>query len=61
MPYKSAAQRAWFHANKPEMAKEWDRATPAGAKLPEHVGDPPQKKRGGREGAAKRSTGYRTR
>lgn len=37
MPYKSKAQRAWMHANHPEMAKEWDKETPKGKKLPEHV------------------------
>lgn len=37
MPYKSKAQRGWMHANKPEMAKKWDKETPKGKKLPEHV------------------------
>jgi hypothetical protein len=36
MPFLSEAQRARMHANKPEMAKEWESATPEG-KLPEHV------------------------
>ncbi len=44
MPYKSQAQRRWMHANKPEMAKEWDAATPAGKKLPQHVKKKPKKK-----------------
>lgn len=34
MPMKSQAQRAWMHANKPEMAKEWEAHTPKGKKLP---------------------------
>ena len=25
MPYKSAKQRAWMHANKPDMAEKWDK------------------------------------
>lgn len=37
MPFKSQAQRAWMHANKPEMAKEWEAATPRGSKLPDHI------------------------
>lgn len=37
MPFRSQAQRRWMHAQKPEMAKEWEAATPAGAKLPDHV------------------------
>ena len=24
MPFKSEKQRGWMHANKPEMAKEWE-------------------------------------
>tara|TARA_B100001123_G_C15060297_1_gene927286 strand:+ start:164 stop:292 length:129 start_codon:yes stop_codon:yes gene_type:complete len=24
MPFKSKKQRAWMHANKPEMAKRWE-------------------------------------
>ena len=34
MPFKSQAQRAWMHANKPAMAKRWDKHTPKGKKLP---------------------------
>jgi len=37
MPYKSKAQRAYFHARLPELAKEWDKETPKGKKLPERV------------------------
>ena len=44
MPFKSEAQRKFMFKNKPAMAKEWEAATPAGAKLPERVG---KKKAGG--------------
>jgi len=37
MPFKSKSQRAWMHANKPKMAKEWERHTPKGKKLPKKV------------------------
>lgn len=33
MPFKSQAQRGWMHANKPAMAKRWEKETPKG-KLP---------------------------
>ena len=33
MPFKSLAQRAWMYAQKPEMAKQWEKETPKG-KLP---------------------------
>ena len=36
MPFKSQKQRAWMYANKPEMAKEWERHT-AKKKLPKKV------------------------
>lgn len=36
MPFKSQKQREWMHANRPEMAEEWERHTPAGP-LPERV------------------------
>lgn len=36
MPFKSQAQRAWMHANHPEMAKRWETHTPEG-KLPARV------------------------
>ena len=36
MPFKSKSQRAWMHANKPSMAKEWEGHTPKG-KLPKKV------------------------
>jgi len=25
MPYKSSKQRKWMHANKPKLAKKWDK------------------------------------
>lgn len=37
MPMKSKAQRAFLHANKPELAKKFERETPKDAKLPKHV------------------------
>lgn len=37
MPFVSKAQRAFMYANHPAMAAEFQAATPAGKKLPEHV------------------------
>lgn len=37
MPFKSQAQRGFMYANHPEMAKEFEAATPKGKKLPQHV------------------------
>lgn len=37
MPMVSEAQRKWMHANKPEMAKRWEKHTPKGKKLPKKV------------------------
>ena len=37
MPFVSKAQRRWMYANKPDMAKKWEKETPKGAKLPERV------------------------
>lgn len=39
---KSQAQRAYLHANKPKVAKEFESKTPKGKKLPKKV----KKKRG---------------
>jgi len=36
MPFKSQAQRGFMYAKHPEIAKRWEKETPAG-KLPEHV------------------------
>ena len=37
MPFKSKAQRGWMHANKPAMAKRWEKETPKGKPLPKKV------------------------
>lgn len=37
MPFESQAQRAWMYANKPEMAKQWEKDTPKGKKLPRKI------------------------
>jgi hypothetical protein len=37
MPFKSQKQRAWMHANHPEMAKRWEAETPKGKKLPKRA------------------------
>lgn len=37
MPFKSKAQRRFMYAKHPEIAKEFESATPKGKKLPEHV------------------------
>ena len=37
MPMKSKSQRAYLWAKHPEVAKEFESATPKGKKLPEHV------------------------
>lgn len=37
MPMKSKAQRKYLHANKPELAKEFESKTPKGKKLPKKV------------------------
>ena len=37
MPFKSEAQRRFMHAKHPEVAKEFEKETPKGKKLPQHV------------------------
>ena len=37
MPMKSQAQRAYLWMHEPEVAKEFEKATPKNAKLPYHV------------------------
>src|SRR5579883_2288843 len=37
MPMRSQAQRAYLHIHHPEIAAEFERATPKGKKLPKHV------------------------
>jgi len=34
MPFRSQKQREWMYANHPEMAKQWEKDTPRGRKLP---------------------------
>jgi len=46
MPFKSNAQRKFLFANHPDVAKEFAKATPKGAKLPEHVKSKPKPKKG---------------
>jgi hypothetical protein len=38
MPFHSEAQRKWMHVHHPEMAERWEKHTPKGKDLPEHVG-----------------------
>jgi hypothetical protein len=52
MPFVSEAQRRWMWANKPDLAREWEAATPPGP-LPEHVA-PKKRKVTRRKPAAKR-------
>ena len=37
MPFKSKAQRKFMYAKHPNLAAEFEAATPKGKKLPEHV------------------------
>lgn len=37
MPFKSQAQKGYLYANEPKVAKEFQKATPKGAKLPKKV------------------------
>lgn len=37
MPFKSQAQRAYLYANNPKVAKEFERKTPKGKRLPSKV------------------------
>lgn len=37
MPFKSQAQRGFMYSQHPELAKEFEAATPKGAKLPKYV------------------------
>lgn len=45
MPFKSDAQKKWMYANKPEMAKKWQKENPKGANLPDKVKDKSSKKK----------------
>ena len=58
MPYKSAAQRAFMHAQHPAIAKRWDKENPSNAastKLPQHVKQTRQPKG---QGGGGRFAGY---
>lgn len=44
MPFKSKAQRGYLYAHDPKVAKEFQAATPKGAKLPEHVRAKPKRR-----------------
>lgn len=37
MPFRSQAQRRFMYSQHPELAKEFEAATPKGKDLPEHV------------------------
>jgi hypothetical protein len=37
MPFKSESQRRFLYANHPEVAKEFESATPKGEQLPRYV------------------------
>lgn len=45
MPMKSRAQRRFLHATNPEVAREFERQTPKGEKLPERVSKKRRKRR----------------
>ncbi len=45
MPFKSKAQRKFMYAKHPELAEEFEAATPKGKKLLEHVKEKPVVKR----------------
>lgn len=44
MPFKSQAQRGYMYIHHPELAKEFEAATPKGKKLPKHVKSKKRKK-----------------
>jgi len=37
MPFKSQAQRGFMYSQHPDIAKEFEKKTPKGEKLPKHV------------------------
>ena len=37
MPFKSQAQRAWMHKNKPEIAKRWEKDYKFEKNLPKRI------------------------
>lgn len=44
MPFQSQAQRGYLYANKPEIAKEFEKKTPKAQKLPEKAPSPERRK-----------------
>jgi len=50
MPFKSSAQRAYMFIHHPEIAKEFEAATPKGKKLPRRVAKAKAMAKGLREG-----------
>jgi hypothetical protein len=44
VPFKSQAQRRALHAKDPKLAKEFEKKTPKGKKLPERVKSKPKSK-----------------
>ena len=42
MPFKSESQKKWMYANKPKMAKRWQKETPK-KKLPTRTETPKRK------------------
>ena len=44
MPFKSQAQRGWMYANKPAMARRWEKETPVGNRLPKRLTRAPRRK-----------------
>ena len=45
MPFKSQAQRGYLYIHHPELAKEFEAATPKGKKLPYHKAKAGKKQR----------------
>ena len=45
MPYTSEKQRGFMHAKHPDIAKRWDKETPKGKKLPDHVKPKPKQRK----------------
>lgn len=39
MPFRSEAQKRYLYAKEPAIAERWQKETPEGTKLPEHVRD----------------------
>jgi hypothetical protein len=54
MPFKSEKQRRWMYKNKPEMAEEFQKATPKGKKLPKYAPKKKTKKKKKKKSAIER-------